>query len=241
MNTLITIAAVLNLSVCGGVKTGKLLGWEAGSDALLEIDLDTGEATILHSFDVEPTGLGLAVGPNGTLYAAFGGDVEGLVIVDPVTGELSVVGPFGFEAVSGLAFGPDGTLYGVDEVSDQLITIDALTGEGTAVGFTGVSNHQGLAFTPDGTLYLVGTPGLESILYTVDPDTGEATQVGRFGSNLRFSAAVESIGEVLYASAYDPFDAPYDVLVTLDPETGDGPLERELPRIHDLDFKLSAG
>ena len=68
MNTLITIVAVLNLSVCGGVKTGRLLGLDGGfGDGLIEIDIDTGEATFLFPFDVNPGGGGLAVAPDGTL------------------------------------------------------------------------------------------------------------------------------------------------------------------------------
>ena len=149
MNTLITIVAVLNLSVCGGVKTGRLLGLDGGSfDALFEIDVDTGEATWLFNFDVNPSGGGLAVGPDGTLYASFSGDIDALVIVDPETGDLDFVGPFGFDGVSALAFGPDGTLYGLDDRSDHFITINPLTGEGTAIGFTGVVSNLGLAFTP---------------------------------------------------------------------------------------------
>ena len=134
---------------------------------------------------------------------------------------MTPVGPFGFDNVSGVAFGPDGTLYGIDDPTDQLITIDPQTGEGTPVGFTGVSSNQGLAFTPDGTLYLVGFPVGGPRLYTVDPDTGEATEVGPFGSDLDNTSSLAAIGDVLYASAYDPFGPPYDLLVTLDRETGE--------------------
>ena len=221
MNTLITIVAVMNLSVCGGVKTGKLVGFDSSLfDALFEINLDTGEATVLHFFDLDFTGGDLSVGPDGTLYASFTGDIDSLVIVDAATGELTIVGPFGFETVTGLAFSTDGMLYGFDTASDQLITIDPLTGEGTAVGFT-VASGGAMEFTRDATLYLVGTPGPESTLYTIDPDTGEATEVGPFGSGLAYSAGLAAVGDVLYASVHWCAGPPYDLLVTLDRETGE--------------------
>ncbi|MCH7720278.1 MAG: hypothetical protein IH988_04725 [Planctomycetes bacterium] len=221
MTTVLAMAAVMNLAACGGVKTGRLLGLDGGIfDALFEIDLDTGEGTVLHFFDVNPSGGGMVVGPDGTLYAAFSGAIDELVIVAPETGEVSFVGPFGFSAVSGLAFGSDGTLYGFDNISKQLITIDPLTGEGTAVGFV-VTSGTGLAFTPDGTLYLVGSPGGVPGLYTVDPGTGKGTLVGTFGSDFTSTEGLTVIGDVLYASGHRCDPPSFDVLVTLDRETGE--------------------
>ena len=57
MSTILAVAAVMNLSVCGGVKTGRLLGLDGGfADGLIEIDVDTGEATYLYAFDLDPSG-----------------------------------------------------------------------------------------------------------------------------------------------------------------------------------------
>ena len=220
MHTLVTIVTVMNLSVCGGVKTGRLLGLDGSiGDGLIEIDIDTGESTFLFPFGVNPSAGALAVAPDGTLYAAFVGDVDRLFIVDPDAEEVTPVGFFGFEDVSGLAFAPDGTLYGVDRTSDQLITIDPLTGEGTAVGIV-VRSGNGLTFTPDGTLYLIGNPVGGARLYTVDPDTAEATEVGLFGSDLIGASGLAAIGDVLYADAYQPI-WPFEGMVTLDRETGE--------------------
>ena len=88
MNTLITIAAVMNLSVCGGVKTGRLRGLDGGLyDTLYEIDLDSDESTLLHAFDEDIAGGSLTVGSSGTLYSALSG--AALVIIDPDTGDLT--------------------------------------------------------------------------------------------------------------------------------------------------------
>ncbi|MCH7721144.1 MAG: hypothetical protein IH988_09185 [Planctomycetes bacterium] len=170
MNTLVTILAVLNLSVCGSVKTGTLLGLHAGggADGLYEIDIDSGDVTLLHAFDFNRSEGALAVGPDGTLYAAFSGEFDSLMIINPETGDVRPVGPFGFDDVSGLAFAPDGTLYGLDSTTDQLIMIDPLTGEGRAIGFVASVGNGGFAFTPDGILHLAGGAGGLARLYTDD-------------------------------------------------------------------------
>ncbi|MHC4482717.1 MAG: DUF7901 domain-containing protein, partial [Planctomycetota bacterium] len=77
------------------------------------------------------------------LYGAATGTTSGnlpssLYKIDPVTGVATLIGPIGFNGVTGLSFAPDGTLYGTchDVSNDQalLITIDRTTGAGTLVG-----------------------------------------------------------------------------------------------------------
>ena len=254
MNTLLSITVLIIASTCAGVKTGKLLGFDIGLyNELFEIDIDTGNAVTVHSYDdtTETGAYALAVAPDGTLYSSFQYGIGGvfyLVIIDVESGALDEIGLISPNAVQGIAFGPDGTLYGIDCTANQFITIDSLTGAMTVVGPTGVLNNAGLTFAPDGTLYMVGTPALDAILYTIDPATGLATEVGPFGSNLRFAGAVESIGEALYASASDPFEKPYKVLVSVDPETGAAvkigsfcPFEKECPNMSGMAFYPGAG
>ena len=145
------------------------------------------------------------------------------MIVDPETGALTIVGPFGFDAVTGLAFRTDGVLYGFDTASNQVITVDPVTGEGTAVG-PSVSSGAAMAFTRDGTLYLVGSPGSASTLYTIDTATGQPTVVGAFGSDFEYSSGLDTVGEVLYASAQWSEGPPYSLLLTLNRETGEATL-----------------
>jgi len=225
MNIALVIASALAMMSCAGVETGQLLGLQASSSCggcpsgLFEIDVDTGEATLLHSFPVSRSEGALAVGPDGTLYAAFSGDIDELVIVDPETGDLTFVGPFGFPDVSGLAFAPDGTLYGLDAITLELFTVNLETGDGTPVGPTQALVGVGLSFRPDETLYALGVnSSFDAALFTVDVDTGLATEVGALGDQIDRSNSLAFVGETVYASASDVYGLR--ALYTLDPLSG---------------------
>ena len=225
MNMALTIAGVLGAISFAGVETGQLLGLQSSGSCggcpsgLFEIDVDTGEATLLHSFPVSRSEGALAVGPDGTLYAGFSGDIDELVIVDPETGDLTFVGPFGFPDVSGLAFAPDGRLYGLDAITLELFTVNLETGDGTAVGPTQALVGQGLSFSPDGTLYAAGANcSLDAVLFTVDVETGLATEVGPFSKGLSNTNAMAFVGPTLFAKATDVYGLRG--LYTLDPLSG---------------------
>ena len=245
MNTLISFAMLISLSTYGTIKTGQLLGVDASTSTggLYDVDPATGDATLLYPLEVL-TG-GLAVGPDGTLF----GSSNELVIIDPNTGIVTNVGSIGFGSVTGLAFGANGTLYGFDNFTDQLITIDRLTGEGSAVGSVGMSIvGTGLGFATDGTLYLVGEAVAVTKLYTVDTEIGSAREVGVLGSDFTSTGGIEAVGAVLYASAHDSFNKPYDALVTVDAGTGEAakvggfcPFSKDCPFMNGLAFLPGAG
>ena len=225
MNMVLTIAGVLGAISFAGVETGQLLGLQSSGSCggcpsgLFEIDLDTGQATLLHSFAVSRSEGALAVGPDGTLYAAFSGDIDELVIVDPETGDLTFVGPFGFEDVSGLAFASDGTLYGFDDgAMNELITVDVDTGAGTAVGFVAAVGGAGMSFRGEGTLYLSAREDGIAQLFTVDLETGAGTLLGPFGQGICLSSSLASIGNALYAGAST--EKGYSSLYVVDLMTG---------------------
>ena len=221
MTMVLTIATLLGATSWGGVQTGELVGMGSGfaPEGLYEINIDTGEAMLMHSFPFNPSEGALAVGPDGTLYAAFSEDIDQLVIVDPETGELTFVGPFGFDDVSGLAFALDGTLYGHDDTTCQLITIDADTGEGSAIGPIGFFGGGGLSFSSDGTLYAVGVASSDGVsLWTIDVATGGGIEVGPLGEGVLISAGLAFIGETLYAGATDEWGCAS--LYVLDPGSG---------------------
>ncbi|MCH7702216.1 MAG: hypothetical protein IID37_11060 [Planctomycetes bacterium] len=232
MNTIILSMAIGVAQSCmAGVETGELLGMSAESSCagcvsgLQSIDVDTGHATLIGEFGVNPSEGALAVGTDGTLYGAFSGEFDSLVTIDPVTAEWSIVGPFGFDDVSGLAFGPDGTLYGYDDTTCQLITVDPGTGEGAAIGpVEGFISGGGLAFAANGTLYALGFDTQFTIsLFAVELKTGAGTLIGPLGDEIFTGAALAVIGSTLYASAtFNDEILKQDVrsLYEVDPKTG---------------------
>jgi hypothetical protein len=126
---------------------------------------------------------------DGTLYGTYvpsSGEPSQVVVVDQDTGELTLVGPTGFDNVGGLAFRPTtDTMYGVTSGTggSNLITVDLATGAGTLVGPTGFTDVAALEFAPDGTLFggIGGNSGRAGELIAIDPATGAGTPVGPTG------------------------------------------------------------
>lgn len=109
-----------------------------------------------------------------------------LYFVDPWGGFLSIIGPTGISAVSGMAYNPMCDLmYGVTGCTatlgmSDLVTIDLGTGLASVVGNTQVE-LGGLAFGPDGELYAGGNTRDGANLYRVDRRTGAVALVGPTG------------------------------------------------------------
>ena len=176
-----------------------------------------------------------------TLYGASNGLVTGaglsdLYTIDPATGVATMVGPIGFENVTGLACLPDGRLVASTRgdalvppgPSAILIEIDRVTGAGTLIGtIDDLAGGGNCGRMPDLTYDAVTgnlfgysdfcNTGFEG-LYTVDPVTGAGTSVGPsgFGGGGNGLAAEPGTG-TLYAT---PFDT--GSLVVIDPNTGAG-------------------
>lgn len=92
------------------LPSGQLLGTTLGGTTedrvLLDIDPETGEASYVATLGTRVTGLDCSL--DGTLFGAtilngYGGPSD-LVIIDPVTGDLTWVGPIGYNTVIGLVF-----------------------------------------------------------------------------------------------------------------------------------------
>ncbi len=158
---------------------------------------------------------------------------DSLLLIDPITGEATVIGPFGIGNVTttGLAFAPDGTLWGAfrTTVDDYLVNIDTSTGGATIVTpITPKHAGRGVEFGPDGTtLYLV-----LHRLYTVDISTGVSTPVGALGPGLS-AASLALLDNTFYAITNLPDSVYDDYLITIDRVTGAGtpvgPLSLSLP------------
>jgi hypothetical protein len=148
---------------------------------------------------------------NGALYE-----------VDTETGELTEIGGGG-TGLNGLALAYDtNTLYGCS--SYDLWLIDPETGAQEVIGSFGTGQtHIGLAYM-DGIMYSwdVKFSG-NSYLYTVDLETGEATQVGSMDATLLYAQDGDFLRaeETLYLTAwvYNPVYGGYQC--TVDHTTGE--------------------
>jgi len=139
---------------------------------------------------------------NGTLYD-----------VDPKTFDVSVIGDGG-TGLNGLAYDPvNEKLYGASSngFTGGLWLIDLETGEQEYVGdFVSTTWMIGIAFDADGVLY--GWDINPDYLYTIDLDTGEATEVGPLGINLNYAqdGAFDLYTDTLYLTAYTTSGGLYE-------------------------------
>lgn len=152
------------------------------SSRLLQIDLATGVSQSvgrINFVDVE----GLAIAPDGTLYAVSDKPPKTLLTIDTSFGRGTAVGPgngnLGIVPTSpldfGLAFTCDGRLWMSSDTTGNLWEVNRNTGESRLVGLMGAS-ISGLAGTANG-LYGIGIEGSRG-LYKINVDTAAATRIG---------------------------------------------------------------
>lgn len=148
-----------------------------------------------------------------TLYGAGTGQQSGnapsnLYMINPITGDATLIGPIGFNGVTGLEMLPDGRLIASanadteNEAVAVLIEIDKTTGAGTLIGVLGNSENFGecgrmpdISYE-DSTNTLFGYSdscrgGMEEIvesgfdnfegLYIINPDNADVNFVGPSG------------------------------------------------------------
>ena len=146
--------------------------------SLTTVDPVAGTATVAWPFvDVR----GLANAGGGMLYGVQQGGADTLVLIDPSTGQSTVIGSIGFTGVQALTF-MNGVLYGWD-VNFELLLIDPVTGAGIDVSPVSLgigSGVQWLAQRGDGKLV-----GGNNALYEIDVTTGTATTIGTGFTDLR--------------------------------------------------------
>ena len=143
--------------------------------------------------------------------AAFAGQdgLADLLRIDPITGTSSVIGPIGFERVSGMDFDREtGILYATGERNDGtntnvLIAIDPATGAGNEIGPTGLPLGLGLDVESDisirhsdGRIYAYIEPN--DGVATIDRITGAATLLGLSGISGLGNGAAFSNTDVLF-------------------------------------------
>lgn len=209
------------------VCAAQLLGLGANG-LLMEIDVNTGQATAIA--DTGLNAAGLEFGPDGTLYGLEFPETGTVYTVDPNTGATTFVGQFETDRqtvalAGGLAISPEGVAYtiGAEFAADaHVMSLDLATGEAIASvpatfddGFLSIST----TWRPDGKLLVSQTEFAPSDLWEVDPVTGDTTKI----SSMPFGLfGLTTIGSTGYATSTD-----YD-LYEIDLYTGEltliGPL-----------------
>ena len=188
----------------------------------------------------------------------FSGDApSSLYRINPANGDTVLVGPIGFDGVTGLEILPDGRLVAsanadTDSKIAVLIEIDMDTGAGSLIGTLGDDNNPGeCGRMPDIALnsttgqlygYADSCNGSGDSLFLINPDNADATFIGPSGFNGGGN------GLAIRPGTSDIFGTPIDAsgLITLDPITGTGTVipasVGNVPnRINALDFNPETG
>ena len=174
-----------------------------------------------------------AVGPDGTIYAAFTGNYDGIGVVtalDPADQRLDGKGPSKWHFTIGASVGAsspayrNGRLY-VGSMNGELHALVADDpGAGTRVWHTklGTRINASPVIGPDGTIYVGSTSGF----YAVDPDDGSIRWTFPTNGEVDQTAAL-STGGTLY------FGAKLGKLKTFYALTSDGHLswKKEFPKV----------
>lgn len=193
-----------------GVTAPGMLAIERGDgqSRIFHIDLATKRVTTVNAATRKL--IGCAISPAGVLFAMTGqgsDSIHQLVTVEPLTGEVTVVGPLVTadnlrHSISAIAF-IGNTLYGTDTgccaPSKQAVTIDQASGRVTLLGNQNPLSQGNAIAAKDGTsLYYANNSA--GILYSLDINTSGITPgptlTGSFSPNT--VQGMVQINDVLY-------------------------------------------
>ncbi len=245
--------------------TADLTGF-AGNDITLRWSFNTIDS-IANGFegwyldDILITGPTTDPDPDGdlVLYGAatgtnFGGDFGSLYRINPLTGDATLIGPTGFNGVSGMTFLNDGRLVAsaLDPITFNavLIEINPTTGSGSLIGsledpfFGNVNRVPDLGYDAvNDILYGYSNPfSTGGILSVIDPNSADTALIGPtgfFGGGNGMD--VDPVSGTLFATPSGNFS-----LVTIDPITGfanevSGSAGNVPDRVNALDFNPETG
>lgn len=233
-----------------GVNGGAGGGAFSNPGAVVSLDPNTGNGTILGT-PFGGVGLaGVAASPNGRVFAVTGFAPDGtnhLIEIDPFTGALindigSLLDSGGDPcAINDLSYRPGtGTLFAMaannnnfgtncgigGSTGGYLLTINTVTAQYTVIGRDpGLGNNSGgITFASDGTLYF--TPGWNTVgnLHTLDTATGNILTTVALSQLLGFHGLeIDPTTGIMYASL--PMDdnccqALNNNIYTIDPTNG---------------------
>ncbi len=190
----------------------------------------------------------------------FGNNPSSLYMLDPSTGDATLIGPIGFDGVTGLEILPNGRLIGSANADAGgariavLIEINRTTGAGSLIGELGSTNNPGeCGRMPDiaydsSTGLLFGYAngfacnGITDGLFLINPNRANVIFIGPsgfFGGGN--GLAVQPDTGTIFGT---PFDA--DGLITINPNTGAGTvipasIGNQIFQIDAMDFNPDTG
>ena len=189
---------------------------------------------------------------------SFGNNPSGLYMLDPTTGDATLIGPIGFDGVTGLEILPDGRLIGSANADNNgekiavLIEIDRTTGAGSFIGELGNDNNPNecgrmpdIAYDSSTGLlfgYAQACIGIAEGLFLINPANANVIFIGPsgfFGGGN--GLAVQSDTGTIFGT---PFDA--DGLITINRNTGAGTvipasIGNDIFQIGAMDFNPDTG
>lgn len=212
-------AGAINYSVSGlafNPITGVLYGSTGGVSGhnLLTIDPASGLVSVVGSFNIgTATMTDLAFDSSGNLYGISSSGGANLYSINSGTGQATLIGSSGvsFTEGGGLAIGSDGTFYAAP-IPGEYGTYNPTTGAYTHITTPATpvgagSSYGALAFNGS-TLYgdnlAPGTGGGATHLVTIDPTTGNVTDIGPSVTHLdaiAFSVVPEPNAIALFSAA----------------------------------------
>jgi hypothetical protein len=163
----------------GAALGGDLLAIHWNTGDLYRVSTSNAALTLIGNTGVSSIG-GLALAPNGRVYAMTTSSGSTLYEIDPNTAAATAIGPLnvGFVFEGALAFAPTGAAYGANagnQSNPLLVGIDPQTGAGAVIGTISGGSHDinGLVWRSDGKL--VGLDGVSNALLEIDPATAAST------------------------------------------------------------------
>jgi len=173
----------------------------------------------------------IAKGPQGELYVGDQGyaindltKAPTIVLLDPATGDPTIVTSGGFKHFGGLTIDPAGRLYVVDEDDQSIIRIEPLSGRRTLVSAGGkLSLPHGAAVEPDGNIITTAYQGSGSSpprqIVRIDAATGGQSVVSTGGHLLRPDGVSVAPDGAIYAKQPAGNISPARI-IRVDPRTG---------------------
>lgn len=199
---------LLNSSASASPGSGIIYGTDAGTTTLFTISKVTGVGTPVGTMGIG-TAPSLAADPiTGNLYAATGGGINDLYLVNPMNAMTTLVGNGGLggAGVGGMDFDTSGQLWGTANIaggsgvagtgSDHLVKINKSTGVATVIGPYGTCSGVTIPAPPSGPNGTCSIEGIESIafdsagtLWGIENERGDSGTPGLYTINTATGAA----------------------------------------------------